>query len=80
MSVKLQVKEAVVESKDRLDPIVNKYQEQWEAIQAVIQLLEEDWISEGCYKEIELDCISCQAILTRNLLKEYQKEYWELVE
>lgn len=58
----------------------NKYQEQWEAVEAVIQLLECDFIAEGCYKEIELDCISCQAILTRNLLKTYQESYWELID
>lgn len=56
----------------------NRYQEQWNAIETVIQLLDEDWIAEGCFRETELDCTSCQALLARKILKEIQKEYWEL--
>jgi len=55
----------------------NKYQEQWELIQGVIQLLETDWISEGCFLGAEFDCESCKAILVRTILKEMQTAYYD---
>ena len=58
----------------------NKYEEQYQTIEAVIQLLEDDYIAEVCYRETQLDCVSCKAILIKTLLKEIQQTYFELVE
>ena len=58
--------------------VLNK---QWNALEAVIQLLDADYISEGCFLGAELDCPSCQAILVRTILRDMQRDYreWEEV-